>query len=74
MHKKAFGASNIGAAYAFSCFGFCFWTDLWMCVFEFEIAIIVLPNTLVLFPEMCTRFGKIPSKTNVVILYSESVN
>jgi hypothetical protein len=27
LHKKAFGASNIGAANAFSCFGFCFWTD-----------------------------------------------
>ena len=50
MHKKAFEASNIGAANSFSCFGFCFWTDLWMCVFEFEIFKIVFP-TLVLFPE-----------------------
>jgi hypothetical protein len=27
-HKKTFGASNIGAANAFSCFGFVFVTDL----------------------------------------------
>jgi hypothetical protein len=43
-----------------------------MCVFEFEVAKIELP-TVVLFPEMCTRFGNIPSNRNVAILYSESV-
>ncbi len=38
-----------------------------MCNFEFEVAKFELP-TVVLFPEMCTKFGNIPSNHNVVIL------
>ena len=42
-HKNAFGASSIGQANAFLCFGFLFGT-LCICVFAFEIAKIELPT------------------------------